>query len=60
MTFWRDLLLDIKSMAVLHDDVRRMEQRFEKLDTTVTRQGERLAYIEGLIGFVQSQPRLPN
>jgi hypothetical protein len=60
MSFWRDLLSDIKAMAVLHDDVRRMEQRIDKLDTTVSRQGERLAYIEGLIGFVQSQPRLPN
>lgn len=60
MSFWRDLLLDIKAMAVLHEDVRRIEKRVDSLDSTVSRHGERLAYIEGLIGFVQSQPRLPN
>jgi hypothetical protein len=60
MSFWRDLLKDIKSLAVLHEDVRRLETRVEKIDDRVTRHGERLAHIEGIIGWAQSQPRLPS
>lgn len=61
MSVWRDLLKDIKSLAVLHEDVRRLEDRVEKIDTRVTTHGERLAYVEGIIGWAQSQsPRLPD
>lgn len=65
MNFWRDLLGDIKRIAILHDDVRRLETQVDKLNDRVSQHGERLARIEGMIGWVQSTappsrpPRLP-
>jgi hypothetical protein len=60
MSFWRDLLVDIKSMAVLHDDVQRLEKRVDKIDDRVVSHGERLANIEGLINWIRPSPRLPS
>lgn len=67
MSFWRDLVRDIKAIAVLHDDVGRLQVQVDRLDARVTSQGERIARIEGALGWVQSRapdpvpppPRLP-
>ena len=59
MSFWRDLVGDIKRLAVLHDDVRHLGNDVERLTDRVASQGERIATLEGIVGWVRSDPPGP-
>lgn len=63
MSFWCDLFGDVKKIVVLNDDVRRLESQVERLSERMAQQGERIARIEGAIGWARTElppPRLPS
>ena len=65
MSFWRDLLGDIKRIAMVQDDVRRLDVQVQKIDDRLSQQGERIARLEGMVGWVRPTgstrpPRLPD